>query len=80
MVSLTFFQVNSTQIFFQELFFLRLPYKEHKRRIVFQGAPTVHAHDKVKNLVIQWQSPQANIKKSKKDSNCIEFKFVILSF
>ena len=51
--------------FFWNYFYFRLPYKEHRRRVIFQGAPTLQSHDKVRNLVIQWQSPQANIKKSK---------------
>ena len=50
---------------FWNYFYFRLPYKEHRRRVIFQGAPTLQSHDKVRNLVIQWQSPQANIKKSK---------------
>jgi len=42
----------------------RLPYKGSPRRVIFEGARQ-HTAENVKNLIVEWQSPPATIKKSK---------------
>ena len=40
-----------------------LPYKQQKRRVVYQKAPPVQAPAPQKNLIIQWEGTQARVVK-----------------
>ena len=57
-----------------------LPYKEQKRRVIFQQAQNVQQTEKVRNLIVQWQSPQLNIKKSKILNNRLNLHKILFKF
>jgi hypothetical protein len=40
-----------------------LPYKQQKRRVIYQKAPPVQAPAPQKNLIIQWEGTQARVVK-----------------
>ena len=40
-----------------------LPYKQQKRRVIYQKAPPIQAPTPQKNLIIQWEGTQARVVK-----------------
>jgi hypothetical protein len=40
-----------------------LPYKQQKRRVIYQKAPPIQAPAPQKNLIIQWEGTQARVVK-----------------
>ncbi|KAI3378972.1 hypothetical protein SNEBB_006979 [Seison nebaliae] len=49
-----------------------LPYKSQKRRVVYQRANAVKAHEKLKNLIIQWSGPKAKVIKEVRNLGIIK--------
>ena len=58
-----------------------LPFPKPKRRVIFEGSTDVIHPPKERNIIINWQAPPANIKKSRKilklNLNFIFFKAIL---